>query len=847
MRGSILRSCGSASAMAVALIAAPALAQVAPASDAPVTTAGPAEGAIPDAQTQADDIVVTATTGERSRFRSSISVSQLSNEAIQNFTPRSIAEVLRNVPGIQPGDTAGPGGNANIGVRGIPVSTGGSEYVSLQEDGLPDVLFGDINFGNNDYWLRFDQNVKTVEAVRGGSASTFASQAPGAVINFISKTGEKAGGEVAYSNGLGFREHRIDFDYGAPIDDSTRFHIGGYARNGGGYTNENFNILRGYQIKANVTRDLPDNKGFVRLYFKRLDEQAPTNTTTPSLATLDGNKVTGFSPLPTFDGRDGSSYSVYNRTFRYLDFDNGGLRTAEVQGIHPRVTGIGGQIHYDITDNLTLDDTIRYQWISGNFTTQFINVQTLTGAGGLIGSTVNGQTVGSVRYAAGPRTGQLFTGPYVNNNPNINTLMKNMNNFANNLTLNGKFDVGPGKARVTAGVFVMKQNIVQDWHVNRQYSELNGENAAPLDLFSTTGTQLTAAGQAGFNDNWGSCCARRVDLSYTDTAPFLQVGYEVGGLNLDASVRYDSVHGEGTAQGGVAGPTTRVADALGSALIPSLVLGGTPERINYTDHYVSWSLGALYALSNNTSLFARASRGGRFNADRRVLSGNFNADGSLNAQGQATSVNFLNQQEIGLKQRGGVMGGSYSVEITGFHSTLTENNYDFTRINNPAPNNNPNISNGYRSYGVEFSSRLNAGAFNLAIDATYSDSKIVSSATAALVGKRPGGLPAFLYVVAPSYDAGPVAFGVSINGQSSTKSDDFNLYTVKGSTFVNAFLTVRPADRIELGLNANNLFDTLGFRNGNSNLSPILSATSAVFSNTAAYGRTVTGSVRYRF
>ncbi|WP_343527177.1 TonB-dependent receptor [Sphingomonas sp.] len=830
----------------MALASTPAFAQ---AGDTQAATGGNAQvqaAAAADAGPSSEDIVVTATSGERTRFRSSISVSQVSQEAIQNFTPRSTAEILRNIPGLQPSDTAGPGGNANIGVRGIPVSTGGSEYVSLQEDGLPDVLFGDINFGNNDYWLRFDQNIKTVEAVRGGSASTFASQAPGAVINFISKTGETKGGQIAYSNGLGFREHRIDFDYGGPIDDSTRFHIGGYARNGGGYTNENFNILRGYQIKANITKDLPDNRGFVRLYFKRLDEQAPTNTTTPTLATLDGNRVTGFAPLPNFDGRSGSSYSIYNRNFQYLDYDNGGVKSAEVQGIHPRVTGISGQIHYDFNDNISLDDTMRYQWISGNFTTQFINVQTLTGSAGLIGSTVNGQQVGSVRYAAGPKLGQLFTGPYVNNNPNINVFMKNMDNFANNLTLNGKFQVGPGKARVTAGLFVMRQNIVQDWYVNRQYSELNGNNAAPLDLFSTTGTQLTAAGQAGFNDNWGSCCARRVDLTYTDVAPFLQAGYEVGGLNLDASVRYDSVHGEGTAQGGVTGPTTRVSDALGSALIPSMMLSSTSEKINYTDGYVSWSVGALYAFNTKTSIFTRVSRGGRFNADRRVLSGNFNADGSLNSQGQATSVNYLNQQEIGLKQRGGLGGASYSVEITGFRSTLTENNYDFTRINNPAPNNNPNISNGYRSLGIEFSSRLNYGDFHLSVDATYANSKITSSATSTLVGKKPGGLPDFLFVVSPSYDAGPVAFGVSVNGQTSTKSDDFNLYTVKGSTFVNGFVTVRPMEKLELGLNVNNLFDKLGFRGGGG-LFPILSSTQGVFNNTALYGRTVTGSIRYRF
>jgi len=853
MRVALIHASASASVLALVL-ASPAAAQTAPAqppvdpaagssTSAPVPTGDDAvaqPGDAPDAQAQTDDIVVTASTGERSRFRTSSSVSQISQESIQNFTPRSEAEVLRNIPGLQPSDTAGPGGNANIGVRGIPVSTGGSEYVALQEDGLPTVLFGDINFGNNDYWLRFDQNVRTVEAVRGGSASTFASQAPGAVINYLSKTGDVAGGQVAYSNGLGYREHRVDFDYGAPLQNGWRFHVGGYARNGGGLTDEDFNILRGYQIKANVTKDF--DRGFVRLYFKRLDEQAPTNTTTPSLARLDGNKVTGFSPLPEFDGRDGSSYSIYNRSFQYLDYDGGGLRSAEVEGIHPRVTGLGGQVHYEAADWLTIDDTIRYQWIRGNFTTQFINVLPRTGAGGLIGSTVNGQVVGSVRYAAGPNAGQVYAGAYVNNNPNINTRMRDMDNFANNLTATGKFDLGPGRATVTAGWFLMRQNIVQDWHVNRQFSELSGENAAPLDLFTAAGAKLTAAGQAGFNDNWGSCCARRVDLQYTDNAPFLQVGYDVGGLNLDASLRYDRVDGEGTAQGGVTGPVTTTLGAR----IPSLVLNPTAERIDYSDDYVSWSVGALYAVSNNTSVFARASRGGRFNADRRVLSGNFNADGSLNDQGRSTSVNFLKQQEVGLKQRGGVFGASYSAEITGFHSTLTENNYDFTRINNPAPNNDPNISNGYRSWGVEFTGRLTAGNFRLAVDATYADSKITDSATPALVGNKPGGLPDFLWVVSPSYDAGIAAFGVSVNGQTSTRTDDFNLYTVKGSTFVNGFLTVRPVERVELGLNVNNLFDKLGFRGGG-NLFPVLSATQAVFNNTALYGRTVTGSVRYRF
>ena len=150
------RTRASVLALGLALVSVPAFAQ----------------DAAPAADEAGDDIVVTATTGDKTALRSSISVSQIDQEAIADFTPRSEAELLRMIPGINPQDTAGPGGNANIGVRGIPVSTGGSEYVALQEDGLPVTLFGDIQFGNNDYWSRFDTTIERVEAVRGGSAST---------------------------------------------------------------------------------------------------------------------------------------------------------------------------------------------------------------------------------------------------------------------------------------------------------------------------------------------------------------------------------------------------------------------------------------------------------------------------------------------------------------------------------------------------------------------------------------------------------------------------------------------------------------------------------------------------
>jgi hypothetical protein len=236
------------------------------------------------------------------------------------------------------------------------------------------------------------------------------------------------------------------------------------------------------------------------------------------------------------------------------------------------------------------DENFRYSDIHDNFTTQFLNVTPLSS---VIGSTVNGGLVASARYAAGP----FFTGPYVNNNPNINVLMRDMGSVANNLSLAAKTGGLGGTLTATAGWFYTSQNISQEWHVNPQISTLEGRNKVPPDLFTAAGRQLSVAGQTGFNNNGGSCCARDVNLTYVDNAPILSLNYSGHGPDLDGSVRFDRVTDVGTAIGGVTGPNITVSDALGSAALPSLIAAATPENINYEKNYTSWSLGALYEVA----------------------------------------------------------------------------------------------------------------------------------------------------------------------------------------------------------------------------------------------------------
>src|SRR3546814_10511460 len=105
------------------------------------------------------------------------------------FAARSVAEIFRNSPGMRSESTVGEG-FGNISIRGLPLALGGAKFLQIQENGLPTVEFGDIAFGRADQFLRADTNLAGVQAIRGGSASTFASNSAGGIVNLIDQTGD---------------------------------------------------------------------------------------------------------------------------------------------------------------------------------------------------------------------------------------------------------------------------------------------------------------------------------------------------------------------------------------------------------------------------------------------------------------------------------------------------------------------------------------------------------------------------------------------------------------------------------------------------------------------------------
>jgi len=841
MNKSVLKSCASFATIAAMAFAAPAFAQGAPA----------AEGASEAEASGLDVIVVTASGRDKTQLNSSVSVTTVSAEAIQDFKPSSEAELFRMLPGIQVAGTSGPGGNSNIAVRGLPVATGGSPFVQIQEDGLPTVLFGDMQFGNNDYWTHFDATVANVESVRGGKSATFASQAPGAVINYISQTGKKEGGYLQLSKGANYDNTKVDFRYGGHINDTLYFHLGGYYNVGHGPLHAGYNVSNSYQIKANVTKEFDEGKGYIRFLFKAADTQEPNYTGSPALAKVAGGKVTDVQPYPGFDGRTQSNYSIYNQDSLFLN-RSGVLERAKLDGITTNAKSIGSQFHYEFGDNIQVDNNMRWTDMSGGFASPFLNVSKTAG---IVGSKlqINGvdyATVGSIRYASGPKSGQVYTGAYIDNNVNVRTNIRDVGSFANDLGLQGKFDLGGASASVRAGWFYMNQKIAMDWHVNKSLREVNGANPSELDLYDTAGNKLTQQGISGYNNNWGNCCARDYDLSYTDNAPNLSLDIDAGRFDIDASVRFDMIHASG---GGYQGGKEFFVNS-GGVNIPAITSNSVKEVLNYSRHYTSWSVGGLFKANSNTSLFVRASKGGRFNGDRQTFGGKIASDGSLctgamakagslgcAADGVTPSVDFVNQYELGIKNRGSLAGGHYTLELTLLKGNFKQSTFELSATKCPGGAGGCIIDAKYKSSGAELYATYMNGPFSLIANATYSKAKQLDSGATAY--RRADNIPDLTYTVSANYDIGSIAsVGLNVSGVTSEMNGGLEY---PGGSIFGANLKIMPVERLELGLQVYNLFNKFDLR-GSGGVSDS-GVTPAVIGGAPALGRTVTGSVRYSF
>jgi outer membrane receptor protein involved in Fe transport len=536
-----------------------------------------------------DQIVVTGTSTAVSKMKQSVSVSTLDSEQIEKSGATSAAELLRSIPGVR-SESSGGEGNANITVRGVPLSAGGSRYVQIQEDGLPILMFGDIAFGTSDQFLRADYNVDRLEVIRGGSASTLATNSPGGIINFISKTGQETGGAIGLSAGLLQRQSRIDVDYGGKLGPNTTFHIGGFQRTGEGARPAGFNTENGGQIRANITQKL-DN-GYVRLSMKSLDDRTPTLLPVP--VTVSNGQI---NTIPGIDPRNAFFITPSLQNDRTLNRDGNMTNSSTRDGLHVRSNSFGFESMLKLGDGWTLDEKFRKSNNSGRFIGLFPADNGTNG------------------------TKPFFTGTM------FNTSLDDLSNTFNDIKVSKAFDVSGAKVTAVAGLFTGVQNVAQTWFWNQYNLTTTGSGA---QVVNANGVPSSAPVSSGF-ETWGNCCSRTWDVQYTQTAPYVALTMDTGALILDASLRSDNQKASGYTQAGNA--TTKTWDPA------------SQKNVNYSVSQTSYSVGANYAVSRDLSAFARISDGAAFSADRLLYGNPLNGSVPI-------GINQIEQQEAGVKWRG---------------------------------------------------------------------------------------------------------------------------------------------------------------------------------------------------
>lgn len=731
-------------------------------------------------------ILVTGVVGKGSTvMASSVSVSSLSADQIEVTTPRSTAEAFRSIPGIR-SESSGGEGNANIAVRGLPVAAGGAKFLQLQEDGLPLLQFGDIAFGNADIFLRLDSTMESIESIRGGSASTLATNAPGGIINIISKTGLSDAGSVSTTLGLDFDHTRTDFEFGGEINDNMYFHVGGFYRQGEGPRDTGYTGNKGGQIKANLTKEF--DQGYVRLYYKHLDDKTVAYLPMPMKS--DGSSLAGFDSLSD------TPHSAYFTSLLSTDGDGNRRRADMRDGMNPSVDSVGFEAAFDLGNDWSIENRFRTSRTKGSFSSPFPesiqDSQTLADSLAGAGATLT--------YANGPSQGDAYTAANLMRIHTFDVEMSNLDFMVNDLKISKSFD----NTDITFGYYKSIQNIEQSWLWNSYLSEVKGDNAALVNVTAADGTSYSDNGLIAYGvPAWGNCCTRNYDLEYDVTAPYIAINSTFDNLTLDASVRYDSGEATGSYAGAVQSQIDMNRDGVISVpeMSVSSVNNASPSMVNYDWSYTSYSLGANYIFNDDLALFGRVSHGGTANADRLAF-GKIASDGSV---ADEDAIDEVDQYEVGVKYRH----ENLSVFATAFFAETEEQNFEATS--------QKFFDRVYESQGIELESAYYIGDFDIRGNFTWTDAEITKDdVNPNSVGNTPRRQADFVYSLTTRYNFDQGSAGLSLIGTTKAYAQDggdqnaADILEFDAYTQVNAFAQYYLSESFSVALNVNNLFDTTG-------------------------------------
>lgn len=489
------------------------------------------------------------------RIESPLSTTTIDPGQIAQAKPRSVADLIQMVPGFYVEPSGGEVRN-NVYVRGL--STGGYQYIALQEDGLPVLSVSNSAFSNADLWTRMSNWVSRVEAMRSGNAGILVSNAPAGLINYIGREGSPVHqGEFMVQTG-DIGGVRVEGWESGPINDRTTYAIGGWYKHDRGVRDAGFNANAGFDLKGNIKYSFPNDRGYVKILARYMLDRTTFYYPFPLANIQDPHTIPG-----GIDIRYGSAMSNDLRFFDFKGTPDGDLHYDLKNGNYTPLYYAGTEVEIVLADGLKLQNRNRYTY-SPHTSDQIQYSSTATPLQTLANNLAKGAAAGTqfaaAKDASGnyrfrltvPGEGAVIDNPAGLNGNGLGDLSAQrhtfnyFHNFQNDLRLLKNFP--EAGANVTAGFYYawLKADIyknLENWltevrdlprRLDIQY--LDATSGAPIGYGTYQGIyQLNAD-------------YRRAIADQTSLAGYLDAEKAWGNWNFDAGVRYEVMHAKERAQ-----------------------------------------------------------------------------------------------------------------------------------------------------------------------------------------------------------------------------------------------------------------------------------------------------------
>ncbi|CDF78040.1 TonB-dependent receptor [Formosa agariphila KMM 3901] len=611
-------------------------------------------------------VVLTGNFSPKAQLESSTSVSTLNSEHIQQVYPRGTANLLENIPGTFTDASAGEV-FTKVYTRGISAAAEddmGWYYVSLQEDGLP-VSLVQHSYYSPDIFNRVDLTTGKVEALRGGTASIIAMNAPGGVYNFISKNNSSEGlnGEVQLQTGIqgdGNMMYRADAVIGGALGNNWFFNAGGHYRHDDGARNTDFTFSKGGQFKFDVTKET--SRGYFKLYGKYLNDYtnryngvAATNWDNPTAAFGQNFHNTALL-MPSFNANipDGRTLS------------EGGTNSFNpANGVHAKDLAFGFDFSQNLGNDWSIKNNMKFSSKNANWQTAisnaFVSISDPTayylvsnGNPFPVGQIVFREANSGTELARIDNSGifsgeasQYLTDGTLPNDAIMGTSTWYKDNdadeFMQQLTLNKSWDThdlnfGFATGFSDTSVFTQGSFAFSTYENSPQMLQVTLENP---------GEPVIALSDEFGVSNYGGLFFTNSRAKISQVAAFANDQWEISDrIQLDLGLRFESINHNGsndsyapfTQSGGLDLDETTAYD--NNILAPT----GEIHEFDYTYNYLSYSFGLNYKLTRDASLFGRVSKGNK----APELNYYFNNFSNVPIN-QAGEIQQINQVEIGVK------------------------------------------------------------------------------------------------------------------------------------------------------------------------------------------------------